>query len=135
MAQQQKTIRIDSLPTDQLDHLGKQLDRELNRLQQSANMLATLANEYSVSESAVQELKTLSDGAHRSLVVSNGFAVHSSAKSGELCVQLMRRACSGASIVVNAHRSCTLRLRRVGIVEVTDSQQAGCTLAQTVTCN
>lgn len=77
MAQQQKSVRIDSLPSEQLDHLGKQLDRELSRLQQSASMLATLANEYSVSESAVQELKSLSDGAHLSLPsYYNRAAVH-----------------------------------------------------------
>jgi hypothetical protein len=56
-------VRIDTLPNEQLQHLGKQLEQDLVRLQQSAQLLASLAGEYQVSESAVQELKELEDGA------------------------------------------------------------------------
>ena len=60
--QQQKGVPIASLPTDQLDRVGKQLDREVSRLQQSAQFLGSLASEYTMSSKAVQELKELQDG-------------------------------------------------------------------------
>jgi hypothetical protein len=56
-------VRIDTLPSEQLQHLGKQLEQDLFRLQQSAQLLASLAGEYQVSESAVQDLKELEEGA------------------------------------------------------------------------
>jgi hypothetical protein len=64
---QQQHVRIDSLPTEKLDYLGKQLDREMAKMQQSASILSNLASEYQVSETAVRELKALEDGAPKLL--------------------------------------------------------------------
>jgi hypothetical protein len=63
-----KAVRIDSLPNEQLQHLEKQLEQDLFKLQQSAQLLASLAGEYQVSESAVHDLKELQDGADLSLL-------------------------------------------------------------------
>lgn len=61
--QQGQTIRVDTLPNDKLDYLGKQLDVELGKLHQSANILRSLAQEYQTSGTAVHEIKDLEDGA------------------------------------------------------------------------
>ena len=79
-------IRIDTLPPDKLDYLGKQLDRELARLQQSAQILEGLAQEYQTSSSAVEELKDLEDGTCRSVCTAPAMArpgqvVHASSQA------------------------------------------------------
>ena len=60
---QPQHVRIDELPAERLDMLGKQLDKELARLQQSASILSNLATEYQVSNNAVEEVGRLEDGA------------------------------------------------------------------------
>jgi hypothetical protein len=60
---QVQTVRVDTLPNEKLDYLGKQLEVELGRLHQSAGILRSLAQEYQTSGTAVQELKDLEDGA------------------------------------------------------------------------
>lgn len=59
----QEPIRIDTLPAEQLDRIGKSLDRELTGLQRSAQILEGLAQQFRTSASAVEELNELENGA------------------------------------------------------------------------
>ena len=81
----QQGVRIDTLPTADLDYVGKQLDREFARLQQSAQYLSKVANEFQLSRNAIHELKTLEDGAHATLHCA--IAASLCANRGALCAQ------------------------------------------------
>lgn len=54
--------RIDGLGSDQLQYLGKQLETDLQRLEQSAGTLDRMATQYNQSATAVEELQETEEG-------------------------------------------------------------------------
>eukprot|EP00892_Ulva_mutabilis_P010627 jgi/Ulvmu1/7937/UM004_0170.1 len=57
-----KTVRIESLPLDQLRLLQKQISQELEAKQKAAQVLASTASSFSSSRSAAQDLGSVKDG-------------------------------------------------------------------------
>lgn len=93
-ASQQQHVRIDELPAEQLQGLGKQIEKELDRLQQSASILSNLATEYQVSNNAVEEIGRLQDGALCACIaaVHSGVAavLHVLVSPPSVCSELLR---------------------------------------------
>lgn len=70
-----KTIRIDSLPLDQLRMLQKQVAQELEGRKKAAQVLASTASSFASSRSAVEDLSKVDEGMALAQVM--GITVHS----------------------------------------------------------
>lgn len=57
-----KTVRIDSLPLDQLRMLQKQVGQELEGRKKAAQVLASTASSFNSSRSAVDDLSKVAEG-------------------------------------------------------------------------
>ena len=57
-----RTTRIDSLSVDQLNHLGRQLETDLQRLNQTTVTIGQVATQYHQTGRAVEDLKGAQEG-------------------------------------------------------------------------